>query len=68
MSKPTLTQVTKAGEFPYIFGIKDCESAHDWLDHLFAAGDVCHLEKPRIARYYNLGRKLYAIMLSEGSF
>jgi len=65
MSKPTLEQVTKAGEYAYMKGIKDCESAHDWLDYLWADGDVCHLDKPRIARYYNNGHKRYAIILNE---
>jgi len=65
MKKPTLSQVTKAGEYAYMLSIKDCESAHDWIDHLFADGDICNLDKPRIARYYNQGRKLYAIMLNE---
>jgi hypothetical protein len=65
MKKITLDQAVKAGEYAYMLGIKDCESAHDWIDWLFADGDICHLDKPRIAAYYNSGHKRYAVILKD---
>ena len=65
MSKPTLDQVTKAYEFAYVRGIPSCDAAHDWIDTLFSDGDICHLDQPRVAKYYRSGKPAYAVVLNE---
>jgi len=68
MKKITLDQAVKAGEYAYMLGIKDCESAHDWIDWLYADGQIGSLETPRIARYRPQGKTRYAVVIWNGDY
>jgi hypothetical protein len=68
MRNPTLRQVIKAEEYAIVHGIKNCESAHDWIDWLYADGQIGSLETPRIARYRPQGKTRYAVVIWNGDY